>query len=114
MIRQVRLELARCEDFPEGSPDHGYELHLPLAPDGHIDHHWLKQREEGVFRRFWGGEEEQGRLRHGRNDWMLSFGKGEDDEVTFRADAHRFVEGEYISIRERDGVTRTFRVAAVR
>ena len=92
------MELARCEAFPEGSPDHGYELGLPLTPDGHIDHHWLKQREEAVFRRFWGGEEEQGRLRHGRNGWMLSFGKGEDDEVIFKGDAHRFAEGEYVSI----------------
>jgi hypothetical protein len=111
MIRQVRLELARCEAFPDGSPDHGYEL--PLTPDGHIDHHWLKQREEAVLRRFWGGEQERGKLRHGRNGWMLSFGEGEDDEVIFKGDAHRFVAGEYVSIRERDGVTRTFRVAAV-
>jgi hypothetical protein len=113
MIRWVRLELARCKAFPEGSSDHGYELHLPLTAKGNIDHHWLKRRDEAVFRRFWGSEEEQGKLRHGHGGWMLSFGEGANDEVIFKGDSHRFVEGEYVSIRERDGVTRTFRVAAV-
>ena len=35
-------------------------------------------------------------------------------EVIFKGDRHRFIEGEYVSIRESDGITRTFRVAAVR
>ncbi len=77
MIRQVRLELARCEAFPDDSPDHGYELHMPLTPDGYIDHHWLKQREEAVFRRFWGGEEERaGFAMDGRLDALLRQGRG--------------------------------------
>jgi hypothetical protein len=33
--------------------------------------------------------------------------------MIFKGDQHRFVTGEYVSITERDGVTRTFRVAAV-
>lgn len=119
MIRQVRLELARCKAFPEGSTEHGYELHLPLTAGGHMDHHWLKRREEAAFRRFWGDAEEQGELRHRQGGWVLSFagkdaGEGSSDEVIFKADTHRFAEGEYVSIRERDGETRTFRVAAVR
>ena len=28
VIRRVRLEMARCHEFPEGSEDHGYELSL--------------------------------------------------------------------------------------
>ena len=31
----------------------------------------------------------------------------------FKGDQHRFAEGEYISIKERDGITRVFRVASV-
>ena len=58
MIRQVKLELARCHEFPEGSIEHGYELRLPLTPDGRLDREvWLKHREDVGFRRFWGGEE---------------------------------------------------------
>jgi hypothetical protein len=116
VIRQVRLELARCHEFPEGSRNHGYELSLPLTADGHLDRDgWHRGREATGFRRFWDDEEEHGRLHHGRQGWALSFGAGPDgEEVFFKGDAHRFAEGEYVSIRERDGVTRTFRVAAVR
>jgi hypothetical protein len=31
----------------------------------------------------------------------------------FRADTHHFAVGDYVSIKEQDGVTRTFRIAAV-
>lgn len=114
MIRHVRLELARCHEFPEGSRDHGYELFAPLTPDGRLDRNqWLKHREEAGFRRFWGGEEELGHLRHGRQGWTLAFEPGSGDEVIFKGDEHRLAEGEYVSITERDGITRTFRVAAV-
>jgi hypothetical protein len=117
MMRTVRLEMARCHEFPDGSSTHGYELHLPLTPAGKLDRDfWLKHRQGGAFRRFWGGEEERGLLRHGRKGWALSFEphrEDDRDEMIFRGDDHRFVAGEYVSIAERDGVTRTFRVAAV-
>jgi hypothetical protein len=115
MIRQVRLEMARCHEFPEGSSEHGYELALPLTRGGKLDRDvWLKHRESVGFRRFWGGEEERGQLKHGHRGWMLTFAPGhDDDEVIFKGDEHRFAEGEYVSIKERDGITRTFRVATV-
>lgn len=115
MMRQVRLELARCHEFPDGSGAHGYELSLPLTRSGRLDRDgWLKHREAAGFRRFWAGEEERGRLRHDRRGWTLAFEPGNnDDEVIFKGDEHRFSEGEYVSIKERDGVTRTFHVAAI-
>ena|SRR5579864_4682602 len=115
MMRKVRLELARSHDFPEGSGRHGYELDVPLLKDGKLDHDdWLKHRKGYGFRRFWGGEEDaHGQLRHDARGWMLSFGPSDDSETIFKADLHRFAVGEYISIKERDGHTRTFRVAAV-
>jgi hypothetical protein len=46
---------------------------------------------------------------------VFSYEIGEqDDEPIFRFDRHAFVEGEYVSITEHDGVTRPFRVASVR
>jgi hypothetical protein len=116
MIRHVRLEAARCHEFPEGSQEHGYELALPLTADGRLDREsWLTHRDSVGFRRFWDGGEEQGVLKHARRGWTLSFAPGtDDDEVIFKGDAHRFAEGEYVSIKERDGVTRTFRVVTVR
>ena len=116
MIREVRLELARCHDFPEGSPDRGYELSLPLTDDGKLDvDGWHQHREGTVFARFWNGNEDHGVLKHGRKGWALVFEDGPDqEEVIFRGDQHRFALGEYISIQERDGMMRTFRVAEVR
>jgi hypothetical protein len=115
MIKHVRLELARCHEFPDGSAHHGYELALPLTADGHLDREaWLKQRDDVGFRRFWGDDEQRGVLKHARRGWSLAFAAGtDDDEVIFKGDEHRFLKGEYISIKERDGITRTFRVAAV-
>jgi hypothetical protein len=92
MIRQVRLELARCPEFSEGSSDHGYELSVPLTRGGRPDRDaWLKHRADTGFRRFWAGAEERGQLRHGRRGWTLAFAAGDDaDEVIFKGDEHRF------------------------
>lgn len=116
MLRKVRLELARCHDFPEGSPRHGYELTLPLTAAGKLDRNGFEKHRQGVgFRRFWGDEEErEGVVIHHRAGWRLSFANGDGaDEVIFRGDQHRFAVGDYVSIKELDSETRTFRVAAV-
>jgi len=116
MLRKIRLEVARCHDFPEGSASHGYELTLPLTKEARLDHDdWLKHRGESRFRRFWGNEEEAtGRLGHSRGGWRLEFEDGSGEaEVIFKAETHRFLPGEYVSIKERDGVSRTFRIASV-
>ena len=101
MLRQVRLELARCHHFPERSRDHRYELSLPLTRDTHLDREdSLKHRENACFRPFCAAQDERGQLRHARHRSLLSFAPGTDaDEVIFKADQHRFAEGEYISIK---------------
>lgn len=114
MLHRVRLELARCHDFPNGSTAHGYELTLPLAKDGTLDRElWQKHRKESAFRRFWGDDEALGQLTHRHAGWALLFHDGGDAEVIFQAEKHHFVAGDYVSIKERDGATRTFRVASV-
>ncbi len=115
MLRKVRLEAARGHEFPEGSATHGYELALPLSQDATLDRDfWQRHRWECGFRRFWGDEEVRGHLAHGRQGWQLVFDDGSGEaEVIVKADAHRFIGGEYVSIKERDGVTRTFRIASV-
>ncbi|HLJ65472.1 MAG TPA: hypothetical protein VKT70_15270 [Stellaceae bacterium] len=115
MMRTVRLELARCREFPEGSSRHGYELQLPLNRVGKLDGDLrAKHRPYCGFRRFWGELEEQGEIRHRHHGWSLSWGGDTADEAIFRPEEHRFAVGEYLSIKERDGVTRTFRVVSVR
>src|SRR5579872_1405375 len=96
MMRTVRLELARCDDFPEGSWKHGYELHVPLTAEGRLDHKAMPEnRDEVTFHRFWDGEDERGHIRHGHSGWVLSFGQGRaEDETIFKGDQHRFAVGE--------------------
>ncbi len=118
-LMHIRLELARCPEYPNGSPHHGYELLAPLQADGHIDaEQWRDHRKECRVKRFWNGEpDELGHLvRSRRGDWAFHYdieGDPDDDEVGFRFASHAFRPGEYVSIAEHDGETRTFIVAAV-
>lgn len=118
-VKTITLELARNPDFPEGSANHGYEFHAPLTPDGLLDKDaWKAEADRCTVRRFWAGEaDEHGHLKHRRNGtWLFHYDGMDDDEdePIFKFDRHHFLEGEYVSITEHDGVQRTFRVARVR
>ncbi len=118
MLTKIRLELARCPEFPEGSSKHGYLLTLPLDEDGALDatggqHVSARCR----FERFWNGEPiEVGHIERHGHGWSLAFEGDEDEparEPIFRPEGHRFLPGDYLSIKERDGVLRTFRISAL-
>ena len=119
LLKRIRLELARDHDYPEGSAAHGYEFVAPLNEAGHIDAEgWRRNRDACRVHRFWQGEEdEKGHLIHTRGgQWAFHYdlnGKVDEDEAGYRFDSHVFKEGEYVSIHEQDGRTRTFRVAFV-
>ena len=54
-------------------------------------------------------------LHRGPDRWLFSYEVGtENDEPAFKFDRHRFLTGEYVSVTEHDGVTRTFKVVSVR
>ena len=118
MLRRIRLELARTKDYPEGSHAHGYELVAPLTADGHLDvEAWRANRQICTVHRFWKGEGDQtGQLVRTRSErWAFSYEPGaEDDEAIHRLEDHRFVEGEYVSVREPDGETHPLVVVQVR
>lgn len=110
---KVRLELARTDEFPEGSGDRGYELVAPVDASGHLDEAaWRANRKRCVVRRFWAGAaDEKGELIHTRTGWAFSYAPGEDDnEPLFRLDTHVIKQGDYISIREHEGETLPFRI----
>jgi hypothetical protein len=117
-LKTIRLELARTKENPEGRSDTGYEFSAPLTADGHLDAAaWKSHRADCKVRRFFPGEKiEQGALLHlGPDRWVFSYEKGAaDDEPAFRFDRHLFKPGEYVSITEHDGITRTFKVVSVR
>jgi hypothetical protein len=117
-LKRVRIELARSPEFPQGSSRHGYEFVLPLNEDGSFDEEaWRKAPELCTVHRFWGGADDStGQLvRKRRGGWAFSYEPGdEDDEAIHRFADHQFREGEYISVREHDGETHTFRITLIR
>lgn len=116
-LKTVRLELGRTGEFPEGSPNHGYELVVPLTDDGRIDlDGWRETPQTCTVLRFWGGDRDQrGQLiRTADGGWAFSYVPGEeDDEVIFRFADHVFRESEYVTVTETDGTALPFRVAWV-
>lgn len=117
-LKRIRLELARTKDFPDGSHEHGYEFTAPLKADGHLDPEgWKELAQVCSVHRFWGKDAPETGilLRTRKGVWVFSYEIGEDDdEPIFRFDRHAFVEGEYVSVTEHDGVTRPFKVVSVR
>ena len=117
-MKRIKLELARDHEFPNGSRERGYEFAAPLDDAGHIVHQeWRKERERCRVIRFWPGETKAvGRLVHRGGGWAFDYDpkSTDDDEPGFKFDRHRFIPGEYVSIRERDGDMRTFRIVSVR
>lgn len=120
-FKRIRLELARAKDFPDGSVTHGYEFVAPLDGSGHLDAAlWHKYRDHCRVRRFWGDEEETGRLIHQPGGpehahWMFDYADepAYDDEPGYRFGAHSFRYGDYVSITDDTGEIRTFRVVSV-
>ena len=115
-LSRIRLELGRTAEFPQGSAYHGYEFIAPLDPSGHVDAaEWRREKQHCGVRRFWGHDrDEHGMLKHIGHGWRFDYGDDdESDEPFFRLDRHAFVPGNYVSIREHDGVTRPFRVIDV-
>src|SRR5262249_38437139 len=123
VLKRIRLNLARSKAFPAGSARHGYEFVAPLNETWHIDATlWHKYREHCRVRRFWAGEEEIGHLvhkpggtSHGR--WMFDYDQGSagagDEEAGYRFADHTFRPGEYVSIRDDEGVLHTFQVVSI-
>lgn len=116
-LSRVRLELARSKEFPDGSKQHGYEFVAPLTADGHLDDAaWKTAKAKCTVRRFTAGEDAQtGMLVHAHKRWIFDYDKtgSEDDEPLFKLDRHSIKQGEYLSVTEHDGVTRTFKIVSV-
>jgi len=117
-LKSIRLNLARTKEFPQGSDRHGYRFTAPLDADGHLDAEgWRKHRQHCRVVRFWAGEEDDvGHLIHrpgGSWGFTYDIDGEEGDESGFKLSSHRFVPGEYVSIRDDDGELHTFVVVTV-
>ena len=60
-MTMVTLVLANGPGFPQGSPDHRYEIGGTLTPGGHLDPEaWLADPAPWRARRIWPGEAPRG------------------------------------------------------
>jgi hypothetical protein len=114
---RVRLQVARSREFPTGSTRHGYEMTMPLKPDGRIDEKTLRAAPElATVHRFWEGEGDAvGQIVHERGRWLISYEPGgPENEPLHRFAEHQFREGEYVSVREGAGAEHAFTVVSAR
>ncbi|OYX12838.1 MAG: hypothetical protein B7Z15_09260 [Rhizobiales bacterium 32-66-8] len=116
-FREIRLELAREKDHPQGARNFGYSFTAPLDENGQIEPAlWAKHRDTCRVVRFRPGEaDELGHLvRRPGGSWAFRYDISgtEDDEAGYRFGDERFTVGEYVSIRE-DEDTHTYRVVSV-
>ncbi len=99
-FRRIRLELAREKGHPEGSALIGYTLIAPLDANGRIDLDvWQKHHDFCRVVRF-------------RPDEPDDIGGDLADETGYHFSSDRFMIGDYVSVREDDGL-HTFQVASV-
>lgn len=110
MLQKIRLELARCKEYPDGAHNIGYEFAAPLTAEGRIDAvEWQKQKDHCRVVRFRPGEaDDVGHLiRKPGGSWAFHYdihSDEEDDEAGYRFGDHVFRLGEYVSVREDDAL----------
>ncbi len=122
MLQRIILHLARSPEFPEGSAERGYDLVAPFDASGHLDaEEWRKHKTQCRVRRFWPGQSDRhGDLVHHAGGakgatWKIHYAgrTAEDEETGIRLESHRFIENEYVSVRDEDGRLHTFKIEQV-
>lgn len=116
-LMNIRLELGRTQDAPEGNRRYGYEFIAPLDRHGHLNAaEWNAKRDRCGVRCFRPSQtDRKGMLCHVGRGWKFDYfaDRTDDDEHILRLDRHIIAPGLYISITEEDGVQRPFKIAAV-
>ncbi|KPF70157.1 hypothetical protein IP69_09835 [Bosea sp. AAP35] len=122
MLQRITLHLGRTASHPEGDSRDGYEITAPLDADGRlVVEEWREARDRCRVRRFrTGAPDQHGWLLHraggeGGANWGIDYddASSDDDEVGYKLDRHRFMIGEYVSIREQDDDFLPYRVVAI-
>jgi hypothetical protein len=114
--KSIRLELARTEDYPEGSASRVYLLRLPLKADGLIDEEVLRNAPaRATVRRFWPNQADlSGYVVRTPQGWAFSFEPGQGGEEAVRhLESRPIGYGDYLTIAEPDGSKLAFRVASL-
>lgn len=112
----IRLELARASQFPQGSPHRCYLLHLPLAESGLIDEEMVRASpRRATVRRFWPSQPDlRGQVIKVTQGWAFAYESwASEDETVFRMDEQPMRVGECIILTEPDGERLSFRVTDI-
>ena len=115
--KSISLELARTEEFPEGSASRAYLLRLPLDEQGLIDEEALgRSPAMATVHRHWPNEPDlSGYVIRTPNGWAMSYEPGDaDDETVFHLETHPIRIGEYVTLTEPDGRRLPFRVTTLK
>jgi len=116
-FRYIRLERARDHDHPEGDSKTTYILIAPLDAESRIDAEAWRQHKEAcrVVRKRPDSEDNLGHLVHGPGgSWRFHYdvAGNTSDESGYHFGGDKFEPGEYLSVREADGVN-LYRVVSV-
>ena len=116
-FRYIRLERARDHDHPEGDSKTAYIMIAPLDAESRIDAEAWREHKEAcrVLRKRPDGGDNLGHLVHGPGgSWRFHYdvARNAPDETGHHFGGEKFEPGEYLSIREADGVN-VYRVVSV-
>jgi hypothetical protein len=112
----IRLAPNPGTEFADGDDHRGYTITAPLDEDGRVDVAAFEQLADAcTVRRFTPDDDPQeGVLRRKGETWFFDYEEGEDDdEPIHRLSDHRFVRGEYLSVRDEDGRLLAYKVTDV-
>ena len=116
-FRYIRLERARDHDHPEGDSKTAYIMIAPLDAESRIDAEAWREHKEAcrVVRKRPDGGDNLDHLVHGPGgSWRFHYdvARNAPDETGHHFGGEKFEPGEYLSIREADGVN-VYRVVSV-
>ena len=116
-FRYIRIERARDHDHPEGDSKTAYIMIAPLDAESRIDAEAWREHKEAcrVVRKRPDGGDNLGHLVHGPGgSWRFHYdvARNAPDETGHHFGGEKFEPGEYLSIREADGVN-VYRVVSV-
>lgn len=112
--RNIRLELARAPEFPNGSVSRAYLLRLPLDDSDFVDEAMLLQNPRlGTVRRYWSNSPDQTGLVQKLDGVLIINCEGESARI-LRLDGRSICLGQEFSLIESDGDAQVFRVTSIR
>lgn len=116
-FRYIRIERARDHDHPEGDSKTAYILIAPLDADSRIDVDTWREHKDAcrVVRKRPDSEDTLGHLVHGSGgSWRFHYdvSRTASDESGYHFGDEKFDPGEYLAIREPNGIN-LYRVVSV-